>query len=66
VKAGTSFGVSTLYLAAAVRDNQVENGVVISTEYGPQKAAIARANFQVAGSGSAPRTTSPSRARRRR
>ena len=29
VEAGTSFGISTLYLAAAVRDNQVENGVVI-------------------------------------
>jgi predicted O-methyltransferase YrrM len=46
VEAGTSFGVSTLYLAAAVRDNQVEDGVVIGTEYEPQKAAIARANFQ--------------------
>ena len=33
VEAGTSFGVSTIYLAAAVRDNQVENGVVIGTEY---------------------------------
>jgi len=37
VEAGTSFGVSTLYLAAAVRDNQVENGVVIGTEYEPKK-----------------------------
>ena len=46
VEAGTSFGISTLYLAAAVRDNQVDNGVVIGTEYEPQKAAIARANFQ--------------------
>ena len=45
VEAGTSFGVSTLYLAAAVRDNQVEHGVVIGTEYEPQKAASARANF---------------------
>ena len=26
VEAGTSFGVSTLYLAAAVRDNEVEGG----------------------------------------
>ena len=49
VEAGTSFGVSTLYLAAAVRDNQVENGVVIGTEYEPLKAQIARANFKEAG-----------------
>ena len=37
VEAGTSFGVSTLYLAAAVRDNQVEDGVVIGTECGHLK-----------------------------
>jgi predicted O-methyltransferase YrrM len=49
VEAGTSFGVSTLYLAAAVRDNQVENGVVLGTEYEPQKAAAARAHFREAG-----------------
>ena len=49
VEAGTSHGVSTLYLAAAVRDNQVENGVVIGTEYEPKKAEVARANFQEAG-----------------
>lgn len=49
VEAGTSFGVSTLYLAAAVRDNGVENGVVIGTEYEPKKAAAARANFAAAG-----------------
>ncbi len=49
VEAGTSFGVSTLYLAAAVRDNQVENGVVIGTEYEPKKAEVARANFKEAG-----------------
>jgi len=49
VEAGTSFGVSTLYLAAAVRDNQVENGVVIGTEYEPRKVEIARANFNKAG-----------------
>jgi predicted O-methyltransferase YrrM len=49
VEAGTSFGVSTLYLAAAVRDNQVQNGVVIGTEYDPKKAEIARANFKEAG-----------------
>jgi len=49
VEIGTSFGVSTLYLAAAVRDNQVENGVVIGTEYEPKKVEIARANFIEAG-----------------
>jgi predicted O-methyltransferase YrrM len=49
VEAGTSCGVSTLYLAAAVRDTEVENGLVIGTEYEPNKAAIARANFEEAG-----------------
>lgn len=49
VEAGTSYGVSTLYLAAAVRDNQVEDGVVIGTEYEPRKAQIARENFARAG-----------------
>jgi predicted O-methyltransferase YrrM len=49
VEAGTSYGVSTLYLAAAVRDNQVENGVVIGTEIEPTKVEIARANFREAG-----------------
>jgi predicted O-methyltransferase YrrM len=48
VEAGTSFGVSTLYLAAAVRDNQVKNGVVIGTEYEPEKVQIARAHFREA------------------
>ena len=49
VEAGTSFGISTLYLAAAVRDNQVENGVVIGTEHEAAKAEIARQNFEKAG-----------------
>jgi len=49
VEAGTSFGVSTLYLAAAVRDNQVDNGLVIGTENEPTKVEIARKNFQEAG-----------------
>lgn len=49
VEAGTSFGVSTLYLAAAVRDNQVTNGVVIGTEFEPKKAEAARSNFKDAG-----------------
>lgn len=47
VEAGTSFGVSTLYLAAAIRDNG--GGTVIATEYEPQKAKIARRNFEAAG-----------------
>ena len=47
VECGTSFGVSTLYLAAAVRDNG--GGVVIATEYEPEKAAAARANFAAGG-----------------
>ncbi len=47
VEAGTSFGVSTLYLAAAVRDNG--DGLVIATEYEPEKAKAARANFAAAG-----------------
>lgn len=49
VEAGTSYGVSTLYLAAAVRDNQVDNGVVVGTEHEPRKAEIARANFKKSG-----------------
>ena len=49
VEAGTSYGVSTLYLAAAVRDNQVENGVVIGTEHEQSKVKVARENFDEAG-----------------
>ncbi len=52
VEAGTSFGVSTLYLATAVRDNVRDDGgkgVVIGTEYEPEKARAARANFGEAG-----------------
>src|SRR5207237_2920583 len=48
VEAGTSFGVSTLFLAAAVRDNVRDDGgegIVIGTEYEPEKAKAARANF---------------------
>jgi predicted O-methyltransferase YrrM len=47
VEAGTSFGVSTLYLAAAVRDNG--GGQVIATEWEPEKAGVARAHFAEAG-----------------
>jgi predicted O-methyltransferase YrrM len=52
VEAGTSFGVSTLYLAAAVREVARADGVagcVIATEYEPAKAAAARAHFAEAG-----------------
>jgi predicted O-methyltransferase YrrM len=51
VEAGTSYGVSTLYLAAAVRDNVRATGgtgVVIGTEYEPNKARAARAHFEQA------------------
>jgi predicted O-methyltransferase YrrM len=49
VELGTSFGVSTIYLAAAVRDNG--GGLVIGTENEPQKVAAARSNFTAAGVG---------------
>ncbi len=49
VEAGTSFGISTLYLAAAVRDNQVDDGLVIGTEHEPAKVEIALENFRAAG-----------------
>jgi predicted O-methyltransferase YrrM len=47
VEFGTSYGVSTLYLAAAVRDNG--GGTVIGTEIEPSKAQSARAHFAEAG-----------------
>jgi predicted O-methyltransferase YrrM len=47
VECGTSFGVSTLYLAAAVRDNG--GGTVLATEWEAEKAAVARRNFAAAG-----------------
>ena len=47
VEFGTSFGVSTIWLALAVRDNG--GGVVIGTEYIPAKAAKARGNLAEAG-----------------
>src|SRR5215469_10928197 len=52
VEFGTSFGVSTLYLAAAVRDNCRAlggGGLVIGTEHEPAKAKAAHANFAAAG-----------------
>jgi predicted O-methyltransferase YrrM len=51
VEVGSSYGVSTLYLAAAIRDNENATGtrgVVIATEYEPAKAAAARTNYKAA------------------
>ncbi|KUF13265.1 O-methyltransferase [Streptomyces silvensis] len=47
VEFGTSFGISTLHLAAAVRDNGT--GEVISTEMSAAKAAAARRTFAETG-----------------
>jgi predicted O-methyltransferase YrrM len=47
VEFGTSFGISTIHLAAAVRDNGT--GRVVSTELHPAKVARARANLAEAG-----------------
>lgn len=47
VEFGTSFGLSTLHLAAALRDNG--GGRIITTEFEPSKAARARANLTAAG-----------------
>jgi predicted O-methyltransferase YrrM len=49
VEFGTSFGISTLYLAAAVRDNG--GGSVIGSELQPAKAERARAHLAEAGLG---------------
>ena len=48
---GTSFGISTLFLAAAVMDNG--RGHVVTTELSRRKAAAARANLDAAGVGQA-------------
>ncbi|WP_428676509.1 O-methyltransferase [Reyranella sp.] len=47
VEFGTSMGVSTIYLAAALRDNG--GGRLIGTELEPAKVACARANLDTAG-----------------
>ena len=47
VEFGTSMGVSTIYLAAALRDNG--GGHLIGTELEPAKVARARANLDAAG-----------------
>jgi len=47
VEFGTSFGISTIYLAAAIRDRGT--GSVITTELHAGKAATAKDNFEQAG-----------------
>src|SRR5262249_4144573 len=47
VEFGTSFGISTVYLAAAVADNALGRGV--STELSAKKSSAARANLVEAG-----------------
>jgi predicted O-methyltransferase YrrM len=47
VEFGTSFGISTIYLAAAVADNGT--GHVITTELSSKKIAAAHANLEEAG-----------------
>ena len=47
VEFGTSFGISTLYLAAALRDNG--GGRLITTEFEPSKVARARENLTAGG-----------------
>ncbi|MDT3400102.1 CmcI family methyltransferase [Streptomyces sp. B1866] len=47
VEFGTSYGISTLYLASAVRDNG--HGRVVTTELSADKIAAARANLAAAG-----------------
>ncbi|AIO29317.1 O-methyltransferase [Burkholderia cepacia] len=47
VEFGTSFGISTLHLAAALRDNG--GGRLVTSEFEPSKVARARANLTAAG-----------------
>ncbi|MFO0761452.1 MAG: class I SAM-dependent methyltransferase [Byssovorax sp.] len=47
VEFGTSFGISTIYLAAAVKDNG--GGVVVGSELEPSKHAKAEENLRDAG-----------------
>lgn len=47
VEFGTSMGISTIYLAAALRDNG--GGLLISSEIEPTKVARARAHLEAAG-----------------
>jgi predicted O-methyltransferase YrrM len=47
VEFGTSFGISTLHLAAALKDNG--GGRLIGTEFEPTKVAQARENLAISG-----------------
>jgi predicted O-methyltransferase YrrM len=47
VEFGTSFGISTLHLAAGLRDNG--GGTIITTEFEPSKVARASENFVAGG-----------------
>jgi predicted O-methyltransferase YrrM len=47
VEFGTSFGISTLHLAAALRDNG--GGALITTEFEPSKVARARRHLEEGG-----------------
>ena len=47
VEFGMSFGISTLHLAAALRDNG--GGRIITSEFEPSKVARARKNFEAGG-----------------
>lgn len=52
VEAGTSHGVSTIFLAAAVRDTLAAeggDGIVVGTEHESRKVAAARRNLRRAG-----------------
>jgi predicted O-methyltransferase YrrM len=53
VEFGSSFGISTIYLATAVLDNMHSNpgsrGEVISSEMEPHKHGVARQNLEAAG-----------------
>jgi predicted O-methyltransferase YrrM len=47
VEFGTSFGISTIFLASAIRENG--SGKVITTEFEPEKAEQAKRNLAAAG-----------------
>jgi predicted O-methyltransferase YrrM len=47
VEFGTSFGISTIFLASAIRDNG--DGKVITTEFDPENAERAKKNLAAAG-----------------
>jgi predicted O-methyltransferase YrrM len=49
IEFGTSFGISTLHLAAALRDNG--GGRLITSEFEPSKLARARENLKAGGLG---------------